>query len=292
MKTRLALRLASLALAVGTTSPACASTIQFNPAGTGITGALTIDLWDLSPGNSLLMGVSFTSPVGSVGSLLLAANLEATSNTIGSVETRVFANGQTVGGKARFFTIAAAFKEVILSNSGGSFATLIFGPNGGPQNGVFHIYAENSAASDLNGACFVNCSGTNSPILSGTLMNNASFFGNLSANAASGSQPLDQFNTDQYPGRVTISGGGRFGADVQITSVNTGYFPTLSVGSTLHFSMEQTSVFRQANPALCFSLDAITSCNQPGVASIGALNGTGPNVILQTDASLSFTAKN
>jgi len=285
--------LASFALLMAAAVPARAFTVDFNPAGTGAGGAFAIDLLDPTTGNSLSMGLNANSGPGAVGSLLFQANLGTAQNTVGSTETIVFTNGDLVGGSNRFFTVAAAFQEKILTNSGGTTPTLVFGPNGGGLQGTFAIYAESAGGSNLSGVCFVDCTagGTNPAILTGTFINNANFFGNFTANLAAALQNLDQFNGDSYGGKQTISGTGGFNADILVTGVNAGFFPTLQVGQTLVFATtEQKLPFKQADPAACFSLDAIHSCTQPGVASVGAVNGLGPNTILQTDSSLSFGA--
>src|SRR5262245_15891480 len=189
MRTRLIAVVASFGLTALSAGPAQADTVLFNPAGTGAVGALTIDLLDPSPGNSLSIGLNAGSgpaPCGIIGTpacsatgtLLFQANLGSAQNTVGGSETIVFANGDVVGGAARFFTVAASFNEALTSNSATTgVTTLTFGPTGGATNGVFNIYAQTAPGSDLNGVCFVNCGAGSTLILSGTLLNNANFFG-------------------------------------------------------------------------------------------------------------------
>lgn len=286
MRTRLIALVASFGLTALSAGPAQADTVLFNPAGTGAATALTIDLLDPAPGNSLSIGLNANSAPGTIGTLLFQANL-STAKLGNTVE---FANGDVVGGAARFFTVAASFNETLTSNSGGLFPNLTFGPTAGATNGVFNIYAQTAPGSDLNGICFVNCGAGSTLILSGTLLNNpATFFGNFTANLLAPVSPLDQFGGNDYPATNTISGTGGFNANVLVTGVNAGYFPSIVVGQTLLFNSTQNILpFREANPSACFSSNAVTSCNQVGVPSVGPVNQLGPNTMLQTDSNTSF----
>jgi len=278
---------ASAAVALGSAATAQAATIQFNPAGTGATGALTIDVLDPGPGNSLSQNLNATSAAGSVGTLLFQANLD--SAQLGG--SNVFSNG--AGG--HFFTFAATFGETVTSNTAGPGSqTLVFGPTAGATNGTFDIYAQTALGNNLAGTGFTNTGGTNAPILTGTLLNNANFFGNFTADtnpAAVG--PLAQGAVaGEYPGINTVSGAGGFHAQIQITSVNTGYFPGLTTGSVLIFATtDQNLPFVTVDPSACFSSNASTTVCTPGAggAAVGTLNGTGTSTMLQTDANLSFT---
>jgi len=273
---------ASAGLVVGLAAKAQASTILFNPAGTGASGALTIDVLDPGPGNSLSEGLNATSSVGSTGTLLFQANLDSAQLSGGNV----FSDGS--GG--HFFTIAASFNEVLTANTGGSNPTLVFGPTAGPTNGTFDIYAQTALGNNLAGTGFTNTGGTDAPILTGTLLNNTSFFGNFSANTSCGGA-LDQFGTNNYSGDSSICGTGGFEAAIQITSVNAGYFPGLVPGTVLIFATTaQTLPFVTVDPSACFSSNAsTTTCTGgAGTANVGTVNGLGPDTLLQTDANLSF----
>lgn len=276
---------ASAAVAVGSTAQA--ATILFNPAGTGAGGALTIDLLDPGPGNSLSQGLSSSSAVGTVGTLLFQANLGTADNTIAGVETQIYTNG----GSGHSFTFAASFSEKVTANTGGSNPILAFGPTSGSGSaGTFNIYAQTGAGSDLSGTCFVNCGG-NPAILTGSILNNTDFSGGFFANTANPVQALDQFGANNYPTVNTITGNGSFTADILVTSANTNFFPGLTPGTVLIFATSENVLpFKQANPSACFSSDAVTSCNVAGAggAGVGSINGLGTSTILQTDANLSF----
>jgi hypothetical protein len=270
---------ASAAVAVGSATTAQASDILFNPAGTGSSGALTIDVLDPGPGNSLSEGLNASSKAGATGTLLFQANLDGALLGGGTV----FSNG--TGG--HFFTFAASFGETLTTNTGGSHPTLVFGPTTGTTNGTFDIYAQTAKGNDLAGTGFTS---TGTLILSGTLLNNAGFFGNFTANTAN-SGALDQFGSNNYSGVNSIDGTGGFQAQIEITSANAGYFPGLVPGDVLIFATtDQNLPFVSVDPSACFSADAVTtSCTGgAGTSNVGSVNGLGTDTMLQTDANLSF----
>jgi len=273
---------ASAGLAFGSAAKAQASTILFNPNGGGASGALSIDVLDPGPGNSLSEGLNATSAAGSVGTLLFQANLDSAQLGGGNV----FSNG--AGG--RFFTIAASFNETLTSNSGGVHPTLVFGGAGGATDGTFDIYAQTALGNNLAGTGFTGGAGS-TLILSGTLLNNNNFFGNFTANTAA-SGALDQFGANNYSADNSIAGTGGFQAQIQINTVNANFFPGLSAGSVLIFATTaQTLPFVTVDPSACFSSDAVTTTctGGAGTSNVGTLNGTGADTLLQTDANLSFT---
>ena len=280
---------ASAAVAVGSATTAQAATILFNPAGTGTTGAISIDVLDPGPGNSLSEGLDASSAVGTTGTLLFQANLDGAS--LGG--SNVFSNG--TGG--HFFTFAASFGETLTANTGGTNPTLVFGPTTGATNGVFDIYAQTASGNNLAGTGFTNTGGTDAPILTGTLLNNSSFFGNFSVNTASncgpnGTNALDQFGANNYSADSSVCGTGGFQAQIEITSANQNYFPGLVPGTVLIFATTaQTLPFGSVDPSACFSSNAsTTTCTGgAGTTNVGTLNGTGPDTLLQTDANLSFS---
>src|SRR5688572_635301 len=81
---------AIMAVALGWATASGADTITFDPTGTpGGTGDLTIDLLDASPGNSLTLGVTASSPPGTVAPILFQANLSVAKHE----DDNVFSNG-------------------------------------------------------------------------------------------------------------------------------------------------------------------------------------------------------
>ena len=278
-----------LLVVVGAALSGCATGIKFNPAGRGCApgaGCKKIDSFDATLGNSILVGLSTQSRAGATGRHVFQMNL-GTASLNGVPQ---YLNG--TGGA--FFTFAASFPQQVTSNSGGSSPTLIFGPGppAGTSAGVFKIYRRGKVGSDLSGACFVESCGS-TPILTGAVVNDSNFFGSFSVNAAAGTPALDAaFNGDDYPGQATVVGQGGFGATILVTFVDDKYFPGIEAGSSfLIATMQQSLPFGSTNPAKCFSSDAVTSCSQPGTASVGAVNGLHENMVFQTDASFRFLAR-
>lgn len=267
--------LASMALALAWTASAGAETILFDPNGAapGGTGPIATNTLDWLPGNSILQ---ITSPT--TATVLFQANLGTTIPPSGGT---VYTNG--VGGD--FFTVVAEF-DVTLTGGGG------FSVNPG---GTFQIYASPTGpANDLAGTGFTN--GT--VVLSGTAL--AGGTGSLAVTsgpdvnpfpstdcAATDAPPLinclDQFNTNNYVGVYTVNGGGFDNIFVQVTGVDNSYFLDLVANSSISFTSTKNLLpFRQVDPsAMFFNGD-------PGVSSVGTVNGTGNNIMAETDASSTF----
>jgi hypothetical protein len=258
--------------------------VAFDPTGGGCAVVCyQIDVLDPTVGNSISIGIpGATAPIGTVGDLYFQANL-GVANLSG---VQQYSNGDN----GSFFTFAAAFKEMLTARAAlGPNTAISFGapaPTG--EQGVFNMYRQPTTGNDQAGVCFVNCAAGSVLVLSGTLINDANFFGSFVTNFASGFQALDQSpDGNDYPGVQTISGSGSFGATIRITFAADGYFPNLVDGSSLVFATtEQRLPYITADPSACFSNNGVTSCNQVGVASVGATNGLGNNTMLQTDASL------
>jgi hypothetical protein len=242
----------------------------------------------MQAGNSLSIGLTGGSPAGSPGSLLYQANL-STASLLG---VNQYANLASTP----HFTIVAGLNEVVKTNTlldadGNRTITFEAPVVNGSLQGYFYIYRQPAFGDNLTGVCFVqDCGGT--LVLSGQIINNANFTGSFTTNLESGIVDLDQFNDDDYPNTNTVQGSGSFRADIDVTFVDSNYFPTLSALSSFLFASSQNSLpFLSVDPSACFSLNGINSCTQPGVASVGLTNGlTGPNTILQTDASLTFAS--
>ena len=300
MKKTVLVMLAGLGMALASAAPARATdTILFDPDGGG--GAFTpqlIDNADPAVGNALSLGLTSASPVAPVGGC--AASPTSCGLTLFQANIGSF----TLGGSSPFlvdflnnanpnFTVVAGFTERIntVTATGNTFAAPVLD---GSLQGFFMVYAQNVTGNNLSGQCFADCGAGNSLLLlSGQIINNADFFGNFDGNANSLTSILDGFGANNYPGLNTINGGGNFSVDIRVTNVNQpAFFPNLVAGQSLVLATSQQRLnFQQGDPSLCFSLNGIANCNQAGAtaASIGALNGvSGPNTILQTDASLSF----
>ena len=286
MKKGVLVLLAGIGLAVTSAAPAWATdVVAFDPDGAGPIAKQNIDVLDPAPGNTLSIGLNANSPVGSIGTLLFQANLA--NATLAGNPAFPFSFGAP-GNPAFTFAAVASEKITAVSTSAGITSQTFAAPVvDGSLQGFFAVYAQPTNGSNFTGVCFVqSCGGT--LVLSGNFINNANFSGTFANNLA-GIQPLDQSGTNNYPGVNTITGNGGFRVDALVNFVNAAYFPDIFAGQTLVFTTSQQELpFINADPSQCFSSNAITSCNTPGVASVGATNGLGPNTMLQSDANLSF----
>src|SRR6266446_4135976 len=236
-------------------APAMATNIvTFDPTGTaGPGGDITIDRLDQAPGNAIALGASANSTVGTNFRLLYQSNL----GTAQLANVNVYSNG----GLGHFFTFVAGFGETVTQSSGGASPLLAFGFTAGNQ------------------------------ILSGHIIG-ANFISNFQVATPSQSpNPLDQSpNGDNYFPTQTVNGAGASTITVVIDSFDANFFPDLVVGGTLtFFNTNQVLPYLEIDPSACFSSNGIANCDQPGVSSVGAVNGfSGPNTMFQADANESF----
>jgi len=291
---------AAFCLAMGAGGVANADTILFNPAGTGAAGALTITAFDEIPGNSLAVSGTGCTPtpctgtLGTVGSIV-ETFYQASLGTLLNGSTGVFLNG--TGGF--YFTALAGFYEQVTSVGGIPTATTSTFDNTALTQGLpsfFEICAQSSLATDLTGGGFA-CA---NPIITGTLTD---IIGSSATSDLTSSVVLDQFLGDQWSNQQTVTSNGSANILVTITSVNTGYFPSLAPGATITTSLTNTSFidpYNQQNPSYCFSSNGTTSstsgtttCNNgsfQAFGTLGAVNGlSGPNFIFQSDANTQFS---
>jgi hypothetical protein len=262
-------------------APAMATNIiTFDPTGTpGAAGDITIDRLDQAPGNAIALGASSQSSVGTNFRLLYQSNL----GTAQLANANVYTNG----GSGHFFTFVAGFGETITQSTGGPTPILGFGFNAADPVNFFKMYNNIVApGSNLAGTGFT----AGNQILAGHIVGTG-FVSNFQVVAPSQSpNPLDQSTGDNYPGVQTVNGAGASTITVVIDSFDANFFPDLVVGGTLtFFNTNQVLPYLEIDPSACFSSDGITNCNQPGVATVGAVNGfSGPNTMFQADANESF----
>jgi hypothetical protein len=286
---------AAVALAVMWAAPAAADSILFNPQGLGLPGAVMVDTFDQSTGNALAVGVNINSPLGTAFPLLYQANL-ANADFAGSHVVPGNGTGIAAG---KFFTFDAAFGE-ILTGAVPNFPapgaiTLGFSPDPSQPN-YFNMYVNNAPGVDLNGTPSNGTGFTaGTLILSGSLVNTGFLdtftFMNTAASSATG-VPLDQANANNYPTITTLSGGGTTKLTVKVNSVNTGYFPTLQVGTTFAFtSTDELLPYKNTDPSNCFTNVATTTtyCGLPALT--GPINGLGPDLAIEADARTDFTVQ-
>lgn len=271
-------------------SAAHADTILFDPDGAGGLAAVSIDLFDVSPGNLITRGIGGASPVSSQGDVLFQANLGVAKLGIDNQ----YSNNTGAAGTKDSHKFLAGLPLHLAQN------TCLAGPTapctlafdfGTAATNFFRIYAGTTPGNDLTGAGFP--AGADSLILEGTWQNDADFFASFTLSDVTPDERLDQFGGNNYPGVNTIEGTGSFKGNVLITSVNALYFPTLAVGTTFFAgSSQQVLPYNATNPSACFT-DGTTACVYPGAgnANVGPANGFGPDTVLQSDANFSFNAQ-
>lgn len=274
---------ASFAIAMASAATVNADPILFDPDGAGPAGSSQITLLDLAPGNSITQGVTAFTPAGTPANILFQANMSVAKNG----DNIVAANCLTSASAAIMdcFKFVAGLPGIVSEEVPPPSLEFRFNPTS-PVN-FFNIYANNVPGSDLNGTNFT----TGSLILTGTWLNDPSFFATFVPNLQSGG-PLDQFGANDYPGVNSVAGTGAFSGNLVVTFADSTYFPSLATGTTLFVaSSKETLPYTQTNPTACFSATGApgTDCTSPGVSSVGAVNGiSGPNTMLETDASFSF----
>jgi len=274
-----------LVLGLGAASKASADDILFNPLGTGLAGALTIDTLDQSAGNSMALGITVANLPGTFTSVY-QANL---ANALNGSTVVVPGDGLGAAG-GPFFTFAAMFQEnVDFANSAPGIGIFRFNVNPGAPN-TFVMYANTTGrGNDELGTGFV----TSTPILTAHVVSGSEIFGFDSISTPSGL--LDPLNLNTTgPDPQTLSGRGSITLVFQVDSAAAGYFPTLVPGITFAFSStDQTVPYRNVAPTNCFFNQGPVACTGageiPGLTSVGAINGlSGPNTMFEADARTSF----
>jgi len=248
--------------ALASSTPAAADTILFDLNGAGAGGVVSADAFDWLPGNSLLNETN--------GTVLYQANL-------GTVTLNGLPTG-TNGSLGTWFTGVAAIN---VAPTATGFTVL--------PGGTFAIYADSDPGNNLTGTGFAADAGA-VLIMQGTAVSGTGdLIPTLGPTGAPIIQTLDQFNTDNY-GVNTIIGNGSFAINIAVTFADPTYFP-LGAGNFIFAATADGSnqlPFRQADPSACFSSNAVADCNTPGVAAVGPVNGLGPIIIAQSDASSTF----
>jgi len=274
-KTLLALAVAS---SFGVVGMAQADPIIFDPTGTaGAVGDITdVNTFDWLPGNALALG-SVPTAVGNTFDLLFQANLGVLINTGG---VPVYLNG--TGGN--YFTVVAGFGEKVASlavtSPSQQSATFDFDPTS--TTNFFRIYRNSVSGDNLTGAAFTSAT----EILSGTI-SGANFTSNF--NTTGGTQDFDQNGANNYAGITSVVGSGSTSLTVDILSLDSNYFPDLTVNDFISFfNTSQKLAFSEADPSRCLvNLTGTLSCITP--SNIGPINGVSAgNIQFQADANQSF----
>jgi hypothetical protein len=270
---RAAILAVTLTTALGTATVVSAETISFDPDGGGALPAVNIDLFDVAPGNSLTLNTTGLSQPGQQTTVLFQANL---SNAL--LGEDVQASNDFAGADA--FKFLAGLPVELTANNG---TTLQFDYGTGETN-FFRIYAGDTPGNNLTGAGFPAPGDT--LILEGSWINDSLFGASFTVSNPNGGN-LDQFGANDWGAVQSVQGDGGFSGRVDISFADLTYFPNLTTDSTIFVATSQQHLpYNQANPSRCLT-DGVTAC---AVASnVGPHNGiTGPNTLLQTDASFSF----
>lgn len=276
----------ALTAALAWASPAAADTILFDTDGSGAGGGDDIEatMFDWAPGNALLM----EDPGGLTGTILFQANL-------GFIQTTDAVNYLNCSdGAGSCFTLVAYFDVALTPTATGTNITVI------ADSGELKIYADDERANNLTGTGFTD--GTE--ILSATLTSGSGTF------AFSQFTPvdLDQFISplpgepagNNYEGTFTWTGEGGAQFTATVDSFLNTYFLNLVVGSSLVLTnTSQITPYAEANPSDAFSTDGEGAPDLTGVITGGLIcgpgglancvNGTGSNIIVQSDANTTFT---
>lgn len=274
---------ASMALATASN----ADTIQFDTNGAvGGVNAVSADLFDWLPGNSLIIETSATT-----ATVLFQANL-------GSI---VIPGPDYGNGTNGFFYTAVAGFSVDISHPNPGQTDFTFDAAGATN--FFKIYVTTTpttpdGANDLTGSCFV----CGTQILSGHAIPDGFSSSNQVTSVNGGA--LDQFNANNYPLISSILGNGSTNINVLVDSFNGNFFLDLVAGTTIAFSnTSQIDPYHQANPSGFFSSNGTTDANvlgvdPTGVNGVGTTNGLciGPTgaplavckIVAQSDANTSF----
>ena len=277
---------ASLVLALGSTGSYASSIISIDPDGSaGSEGPISVGSLDWATGNALATGTDGAAIPLTIGDTL---------QTYGHTRLNAFqdADGNAVGGldlNSNYeWTYVFGFREDVVA--GGTAAVFSTAAGG---NNFFRVYFDAPDDSNqLAGQGFQD----GQLILEGTILP-----GGISNFTQMPNQTgdLDQFGEDNYPNvdSVTGVGGGTFNVDVNFvdTSFFLGGLDTLQI--LLDFDTQQNLPFSQTNPSSCFwngtaFIDGVGPNTNGGPCTtntVGAINGeSGPNIVLQTDASTNF----
>ncbi len=257
-----------------------ASTITFNPTGSNATQPISVGSFDFAPGNSL-----------SVGALPITVGQTIQLDYQAVLADVVDSNGNTVvppGLNTSYqITAVASFTEVVTSATP-TVATFALAPTQS-ANSFFELYYNPVVvANDLAGTGF----NVGTLILAGkpdpSLTNSGNFALAVDATGNPVIQPFDLFNTNNYPGILSVTGAGSALVGASVTSLDSAFFITPAI--QLAFNTSTTIPFATTDPSALFV--GLPGGAAPNVTpSIGTINGVnGTDFQLQSDANNSFVA--
>ena len=248
---------ATAASVLALAAPASADNILFDPDGAGPAEAVEIIGFDWEPGNGIAVTANATSPEDTQFQFYYQSSLGA-AEAAALDPTADVTNGEF----GVYYTLVIGFGEVLDTVTGdptdGVGETALgfeFDPTA--EYNFFQIYANDTFANDLEGACYV----CGELILSGHVIGD-DFVSSFTITEESGIQDLDQAaGNDDYPGVDSFVGSGSTLLTVAVDSYSTAYFSGLD-GATITFATNdatQTIPYDAVNPSACFFATAVGS---------------------------------
>jgi len=283
--------------ALGAVSQAQASvTVNINPDAGGADPVLSIGALDWTVGNALSVadaGQSVAAGGASAGQFFTTyamAKLATLNDGLGN---------PVLLPSAYEWTFVAGFREQFTTVTGpGGAGTSAFNILGGAANATSNFFeiwydaAKNGNA--LTGKGFQD----GVRILSGHFVSGSgAFTADAGVTGGANIETLDQFGVNDYAGKTSLTGNGSSTGDIVVDSFDPTFFLSAPAGLTINFTSQQKLAFKQTNPSGCFWTGVAYMGGAGNVAegcadTIGAINGlSGPNLILQADASNNFDGR-
>ena len=275
-----AIALVPLFVAMG--DAGAASLILFDPDGNGSNQPQSVSAFDWGNGNALV-----TAPAGGAPAIPLGvANTKSVQTYVHGALSGLLNPGgdpypDPTGFNSTFeLTYIAGSGETVTTNASGSVATFAF--DGTSQSNFFYLYYDDltdgsgSKGASLSGLGY----GDGRQILRGVVVE---IVGNFGVDGSVGL--LDQFGTDNWAGTQTVRGQGSQSIAVMVQFADPEFFKSgVEPGTILNFTTQQNVPYLETNPSQNFETDSGVDA-----AVVGAINGaTGPEMLLQTDASNNF----
>ena len=281
---------ASLALAAAGAQASVVVNIDFDGLG-ALESSTAIRSLDWSP-NSVLVtampGENVNNPyLGQVVQTYIQGSLGSTIAGNGSVFNPFGLNANNVLGYE--WTFVGAFQEVIAGVQGGinpGDGTVTLQTIAGGNN-FFEVWVSAKDSNALAGTGYAN----GVKILSGSIdvYDAVADKGKTSFTTTAGTAivPLDGSGTDNYAGKMSVTGSGTGDVNLTVSYVDNNYFTNLNVGDLVN-------IFLQTNLGLPFGQvdPSALVAGQAAVSTVGTVNGIdGPNLMLQSDAASNFETK-
>jgi len=263
--------LTAVVLGISLTSGAQAATILFNPTGGGASGALAVSSFNWSAGTAVAEGaIPFT--VGKTYTVLFETALSGLNGPSG---TGIATPG--LNSTYQITEIAVLSEKVtgLTVNGNGSVTATIALANASGTVTIFESPISGTPTYNfVTGAGFT--SGTT--IYSGLLTSDSTTYSDNTAVAGSGGvQSLNQFGGGNYSTTTTDPGQGNTSITMATGTVNTNYFVTIPITSSI-FNAGTQAPFTQQAPATTFW--------NSFAPSPGTNNGTsGPDFLFQVSAA-------